>query len=229
MNTENVVKTIEWSQSEALLKTLALQNLGRPQKGKQADFAAFIRSYPDTKLSKMAVFLEGIAKRHDVSDVTSLASISEDACLFSCGPASAVEIILRHLQTLNSGGKVDALWCFLDEDKRAVAHFINQNGWYAEAFFLCNEDFSVLHLLEDNGNMLFLPAVFSRDISEQTTLAEAAGSVILQTYLPRELYGLLANKSGKKKERQNNQQKQHDELISPQDKKFAGCDNGDLL
>jgi len=229
MNT-NVVKTIEWYQSEAILKTLALKNLGRPQKGKQADFAAFIRSYPGTKLPKMAFFLGGFAKRRDVSDVTSLACISEDACLFSCGPASAVEIILRYLRILNTGGKVDALWCFLDEDKRAVVHFINQGGWYAEAFFLCNEGFSVLHLLEGDGNMFFMPAVFAQNISEQVLMAEKAGGIVLQTYLPRELYDFLANKSGKKKKKLNTSNQRHDTaLFSPQDKMLAGCDNGDLL
>ncbi len=230
MNTENVVKTIEWYQSEALLKALTLKNLGRPEKGKTKDFAAFIRSYPNTKLPKMALFLEGIAKRRDIADVSSLAFISEDACLFSCEPSSAIEIILRSLRTLNTGGIVNALWCFLDEDKRAVVHFINQGGWYAEAFFLCNEDFSVLHILEENGNVSVLPIVFAKDISEQIALAEAAGSVVLQDYLPRELYAFLANKSGKKKDKENKQLKQRGiSMLSPQGKMPAGCDNGDFL
>lgn len=221
---KNVLKTIQWSESEMVFKPLALKKFGRAKSGKTTDFAAFVRAYPRVNSPKMAAFWAEIAKCNGLTDVTSMALISEDSCLFSCGPATALEIILRHLKTLNTGGKVKALWSFIDDDKRAVVHFINQEGWYAEAFFACNEDFSVLHVLEENGGFSFVPIVFAKDISAAIAQAEASGEVFLQEYLPREAHDFLSNKSGQKKDIAMPTDKSTPEVNS-----FFQTDGGDLL
>lgn len=190
----NVIKTLDWSECGVQLTALAVKTFGHPKRSTATDFAEFIRFFAaDHKL--MAAFLEKNAKRHSFEDCSSIATISEDACLFSCKPASALEIIFRHLKTLNTGGRLPALWSFLDEDCKAVVHFVNRKGWYAEAFFSCDEDFSALHLLEGENGISFLPAVFAKDIAPYASLAEG----FLQTYLPRETFEFLSNKSGMKK------------------------------
>lgn len=218
---KNVLKTLLWSECEGVLFALARGNIRRPKKGNIANFAKFIRSFCTVGI--ISSFLEKNANRRQFGDCTSLALISEDATLFSCEPASAMEIILRHLKILNSGRRLPALWCFLDGEKKAVVHFVNKKGWYAEAYFVCNEEFSVLHLLQNNEQTLFMPAVFAPDISPYAALAEACGGHCLQEYLPREAFQLLSNKSGKKNRKK-------DEKLPPRSSPAAAQrDNEDLL
>lgn len=195
-----IIKTIDWSECETFLKALAQKNLGHP-KEKINNFADFIHSHPDINLQKWITFLQNIVARKTFNDVTNIATISEDSCLFSYQYDTATDIILRALRTLNTGGRLPALWCFLDEEKRAVVHFVQRKGWYAEAFFACNEEFSVMHLIEANNGLTFMPVVFTKDITVQSALVRDAGNIILHSYLPRELYSFLSNKSGKKCEK----------------------------
>lgn len=194
-----VIKTLLWSECEGVLFFLARENLRRPKKGNITNFAKFIRSFNTANIKNIASFLEKNANRHQFSDCSSMALISENATLFSCEPASAMEIILRHLKILNSGNRLPALWFFLDGEKKAVVHFVNRKGWYAEAYFVCNEEFSVLHLLKNDNKTSFMPAVFAPDITPYVCLTEAQGGHCLQEYLPRETFQFLSNKSGKKK------------------------------
>ncbi|MCM1323439.1 MAG: hypothetical protein NC218_04695, partial [Acetobacter sp.] len=213
--------TIDWSECEVLLTALAKESLGRPRKGKVNNFSDFIRAYAAIDLKTMESFLRDNGRRLLWSDNTSVALISEDACLFSCEPASALEIVLRHLDTLNTGGKLPALWCFLDEEKRAVVHFVNHKGWYAEVYCSCSENFSVLHLIDDEVRDVFVPVVFAEDISHFISLAEANGSYCLQKYLPRVTHDFLSNKSGKKKDKRS--------TSADAAKIFTNNDAGDLL
>lgn len=191
---ENVLKTLQWSECGELLTALAVKNFGHPKKGSVSDFADFIRSFAADR-KQMAAFLDKNANRRSFEDCSSIATALEDACLFSCEPASALEIISRHLKILNTGGKLPALWCFLDEECKAVVHFVNRKGWYAEAFFDCNEDFSVLHLLKNEKETSFLPVVFTKNIANYVSPAQG----FLQTYLPRDAFQFLSKKGGKKK------------------------------
>ena len=166
MNQE-IVKTVKWSDAKELLSALANKNLGRAKNNKPADFNEFVTAYPTVTQKRMFDFLEGIVLRNSLSDVTSLAVIAEDSCLFSAEAVTAIDIVLRHLKTLNTGGKLKSLWGYLDTDKKAVIHFINKGGWYAEAYFSSSEDFSVIHLLKTaEGQKLFIPVAFIRDMSK---------------------------------------------------------------
>lgn len=195
---EKIVKTVAWSDAKALVTALASQNLGRANNKKPADFCEFVVAYPMVSRKRMVDFLENVVLHKSLSDVTSIATTAEDSCLFSAETATAIEVILRHLNTLNTGGKLQSLWGFLDDDKKAVIHFVNKGGWYAEAYFSSPEDFSVVHLMISNrGDKFFIPVTFTRDLSKFVSKVSLTGGFCLHDYLPR-IKGDLLSKGGKK-------------------------------
>lgn len=219
-----MIKTVMWSESKALFITLAGKSLGKPKNGKPADFAEFIFSYPAVMQKKMYNFLFETARRGNLRDVTNETLMAEDCCLLSIETATAIEIMLRHLKTLNAGGRLKSLWCYLDTEKKAVVHFVNKGGWYAEAFFAANEDFSALHLLSEDGMNHFIPVVFAKDISKEVQKAGVTGGVFLHDYLPRVKGDLLSKKSHKSGKKQDEKPKG-----SRQNSGTHLFDNGDTL
>ncbi len=194
---EEIVKTVKWSDAKELLAALANKNLGRAKNNKPADFNEFVTAYPAVTQKRMFDFLENIVLRNSLNDVTSLAVIAEDSCLFSAEAVTAIDIVLRHLKTLNTGGKLKSLWGYLDTDKKAVIHFINKGGWYAEAYFSSSENFSVIHLLKTaEGQRHFIPVAFIKDMSKATAKVSLTGGFCLHDYLPRVKYDFLS-KGGK--------------------------------
>lgn len=215
-----IIKTIDWSDNKALILALAQRNLGTSKNKKADNFIDFLLSYPMVSNSKKCAFLEKIVMRNDVNDVTNIVTVSEDACLFSA-ECSVVKIIAHYIEILNTGGKVPALWCYLDCEKKAVIHFVNKSGWYAELHCLCNETFSSLHLLKINGKKHILPVNFIDGTLSAVEKYVESEDICLQNYRPRELYDLLSNKSGTKKKNK--------EQDSPQPHKIYYREKGDLL
>ncbi len=195
----NIKKTMRWSECKEILLPLAGKYLGKPKKGEPANFAKFVTAYPNVDCAHMCAFLERVSERNGIADITEIALVSEDCCLFSTEPGSALEVIAAHLNILNTGGRLPSLWFYLDCDEKAIVHFVNKSGWYAEAFFACNEDFSVMHLFDDGAASCFMPVVFTTDLERYIERAAKDGKNCLRQYLPRELYSFLSNKSGKKK------------------------------
>ncbi len=194
---ERIIKTVTWSEAKELLTTLAVEKLGRLHK-KPANFCEFIVSYPTVSRKRMTDFLNTVVLDEKLEDVTSIATTAEDSCLFSAETATAIEIMLRHLNTLNTGGKLKSLWGFLDDDKKAVIHFVNKGGWYAEAYFSSPEDFSVVHLMTSSrGEKFFIPVTFVTDLSKLATKVSLHGGVCLHDYLPR-IKGDFLSRGGKR-------------------------------
>lgn len=194
---EKIVKTVTWSDAKALLSALASKNLGRANNKKPADFCEFVVSYPTVTRRRMVDFLENVVLNNQLSDVTSMATTAEDSCLFSAEHVTAIEVMLRHLNKLNTGGKLQSLWAFLDDDKKAIIHFINKGGWYVEAFFCSPEEFSVVHLMTSSrGEKFFIPVAFIKDLSKLAAKVSLTGNFCLQDYLPRTKFGFLS-KGGK--------------------------------
>ncbi len=195
---EKIVKTVLWSDAKELLAALASQNLGRAKNNKPAGFCEFMQAYPSLPIKKIGNFLEDIISRHVLPDVSQKVTFSEDSCLFAAHDVTALDIILRYLRILNSGGKIEALWAFLDRDKKAVIHFVNKGGWYVEAFFSCPEEFSAIHLLKNSRNEnLFILVSMMPDLSKLVSRVSLRGNFCLQEYLPRE-QGDFLSKKGKK-------------------------------
>lgn len=195
---EKIVKTVMWSDAKVLLSALASKNLGRANNKKPADFCEFVVSYPTVTRRRMVEFLENVVLNKTLSDVTSMATVAEDSCLFSAETATAIEVMLRHLKTLNTGGRLQSLWGFLDDDKKAVIHFVNKGGWYAEAYFSSPDEFSVVHLMSSSqGDKFFIPVAFVKDLSKLVTKVSLTGNFCLHDYLPR-IKGDLLSKGGKK-------------------------------
>ena len=210
---EKIVKTVTWSDAKALLSALASKNLGRANNKRPADFCEFVVSYPTVTRRRMVEFLENVVLNNQLSDVTSMATTAEDSCLFSAEHATAIEVMLRHLNKLSTGGKLQSLWAFLDDDKKAIIHFINKGGWYAEAFFCSPEEFSVVHLMTSSrGEKFFIPVAFVRDLSKLAAKVSLTGNFCLQDYLPRTKFDFLS-KGGKngKSEKNGKNGKQHTE------------------
>ena len=217
---KRILRTVDWSDCVALLTILEMKYFGKPKRQKNSNFEEFIKSFT-TNRKQMDVFLAKNVNRHIFADYTERTKAIEDACLFSQAPA--LDIICRHLRALDSGKELPTLWCFLDEERKAVVHFIYREGWYAEAYFTCDTDFSVLHLLEGEDEATFIPVVFSDDIARYVALAERGGSYLLQTYLPRESFQLLSKRGGKNKD------KKKDALSSGRSSLVQQKDRDDML
>lgn len=104
------------------------------------------------------------------------------------------------------------MWGYLDTDQKSqLSTFINKGGWYAEAYFSSSEDFSVIHLLKTaEGQKLFIPVAFIRDMSKAAAKVSVTGGFCLHDYLPRVKYDFLSkggkqgkngNKNGKSQKR----------------------------
>jgi hypothetical protein len=119
----------------------------------------------------------------------------ENASLLDPSFSTAIEIVRRHLKEINSGSKDFSFWCYLDEAKRACVHFINKKGWYAELFILSELEASVIHIIDDNDEKLFIPVIFSKDISNEFKKVSIAGGRSLQHYTPRVSDGILRRRS----------------------------------
>ena len=197
---ERILKTIMWSDAKGVVVSLASKNLGRAQNDKPADFNEFIVSYPAVSRQRMSDFLNRIVLRNALKDVTNQSTHAEDSCLLDASTATSVEIMLRHLQTLNTGGKIKSLWAFLDTEKKAVVHFVNKKGWYAEAYFSSPDEFSVLHLLEaPDGQKSFIPVTFTQDLSKLMSKVGRLGGFCLHDYFPRVKCDFLSKKGRKNK------------------------------
>ena len=199
-----IIKTIQWTAESPGIFALCAKvcKLGKADIANPKNFAEFIASYAHCPLKDMNVFVERwlTNDRFKDTDVTHFATLSEDLCLFRTHGThtEALDVILRYLDTLNAGRGVPALWAYLDQEKKAVVHFIDRQGFYAELYCKTNDDFSVLHLLEHNGQKLFVPVVFTPEFSSEIIEnTKACGSYHLQDYLPREKFDCLS-KGGKK-------------------------------
>jgi len=199
-----IIKTLDWTDVSATLfqKYARLQKLGSATIAKPKNFVEFMASYPLVSLKDMITFVEKVdkhAKLKDV-DVTNVATLTEDSCLFATNgdSATALQIVMQYLKTLNTGGKVPALWCFLDDDKKVIVHFVNRKGYYAEIYCLTNENASALHLLTVNEQKSLVPVIFTTAFDDDVLQhVNELGANCLHDYLPREKYDFLS-KGGKR-------------------------------
>lgn len=196
----NVLFTFNWERHWETLFPEVRKQCGKPQ-FEPTDFVELFQAYPQKKLPKIKSLFENFINSCNLcteEDVTLMSCLLENECLFSTEAAYAIDIIYRYLTLLNNGKELKASWCFLDEEQKAVIHFVYLNGWHAEAFFLSDDVFSALHIIDDKDKIVCVPVVFAHDISEQIAKAKDEGGFELQTYLPRELYSFLSKK-GKRK------------------------------
>lgn len=194
-----------------MLATLCQKNLSKTE-----NFAQFVFGHPLPR-KRMYDFLLKAVIRKSLEDATTEAVFSEDACLFDATGLSSLDIICRHLRILDTGGKIGSVWCWLDEDKKAVVHFLQKGGWYAEAYFASNENFSVLHLLENGEQKHFVPVVFTNNLQEVSAKVASMRGIYLHNYLPRVKYDLLS-KSGKQSKKNFSSSQNNDLRTSQNDK-----------
>lgn len=200
---EAIIKTYQWTDEKLDLfkKCARLCQLGSPRNKKPDNFVKFFNAYiPNATLQSILKCVEMTEKYVDYSnpDVTHITTFAEDSCLFSTegDAASALEIVLCHLDNLGHGMKVPAFWCFLDEEMKAVVHFVNKKGYYAELYCLADENSSALHLIEYKGKKYIVPVVFTAidDFERFWTVANALGGYCLRDYLPRVKFDFLSKK-----------------------------------
>lgn len=191
------VMTASWFENEEVFKKLSN---GHTKDAK--NFGEFVFKCP-MPFARLYESLERTCRRSDVADITNIATISEDSVLFDCSCDGALDIIGRYLKILNTGGKVRSLWCFLDTERKAVVHFIMKRGWYAEAYFLSDEEFSALHITDDEYGKNIIVANFSKNISSELKKASLNDCFYLQEYLPRTTGDILGRARGSNKKKNN--------------------------
>lgn len=227
-----IIKTIQWTaESKGLFALCArVRKLGTATNAEPRNFVEFVASYPNCDLKSKTDFfrrylLNDRFKNHDVSDIATLA---EDSCLFSTSGSrtETLDTVLSYLDVLNTGGRVPALWTYLDDEAKAIVHFVNNKGFYAELYCLADENFSVVHLLEtDKETYAFVPVVFMTEFPEDiVTNTFATGNCHLRDYLPRERFDLLS-KGGRKSSGYSLPGKEH--FVSPE--KPLSADRWDTL
>jgi hypothetical protein len=200
-----IIKTIQWTAENKGVFTLCARHskLGKASNANPRNFVEFVASYRNCDLRSMTDFfrrylLSGRFKDHDV---TNIATLSEDSCLFSTSGSKTetLDIIQSYLDILGTGGRIPALWAYLDDEEKSIVHFVNNKGFYAELYCLSDENFSVVHLLETGKETYaFVPVIFTTEFPDDVVANTlATGSCHLHDYLPRERFDLLS-KGGRK-------------------------------
>ena len=210
-------KTVLWEGCKKEICTQALKILGSPVKEfPPKNFVEFISCYPGISKKAMMSFLKANLDKNCFVDASKEVYQKENECLFISGKgySTALGVILRYL---NQGNSAESVWCYLDIDKKAIVHFVNRNGWFAEAYFLSDINFSAIHLVEMENSSLFIPVVFTTDLSEFTQNVSLRGDYYLQEYLPSDIGDLLSKKSCKKP------------VINDEVTMMNGYDRGDCL
>ena len=199
-----IIKTIQWTAELPGIFALCarMSRLGKADNATPKNFVEFIASYSNCSDKDLLAFADRwlTNNRFKDADVTNYATFSEDRCLFRTHGyhAEALDIVLRYLNTLNEMNKVPALWAYLDQEEKAVVHFVKRQGYYAELYCQSADECSVLHLLKRNGQKYFVPVVFSSMLPEEViSNTKSCGSYHLQDYLPREKFDCLS-KGGRK-------------------------------
>lgn len=205
-----MIRTISFLETKAILRSL----LGRESVGD--NFNEFIMAYR-ASLFKLFDVVNRATSHDGITDFTNEILKKENDWLFSREENSAIEIIIRHLNSLNNGDKTMPTWCFLDCSKKAVVHFVNKKEWYAEVYFPDHVDSSFLHLVEQ-GNKNIIAVTFAKNMNNAYVHTANAGGYFLHDYLPREKLDILGrNKSGRGKKtsslaKQNHHKDEGDKL-----------------
>ena len=139
--------------------------------------------------------LEKACLKQNVVDAGDKIFPIENAAVLDQSLASVIEIVKRHLKGYNAGEEACNLWCYLDEAKRGCVHFIKKKGWYAEVYIFSEEDFSALHVIDDEDGKFFIPVIGSHDLSREIKKVSISGGKFLQEYSLRVTDGILGRRS----------------------------------
>ncbi|MBR5154289.1 MAG: hypothetical protein IKW58_01025 [Alphaproteobacteria bacterium] len=182
MRKKNIKTTLEWS-----LNCSKLFNSWGKGASKQAkNFNQFLFHHPlSIGKGKMYDFASNLADKCAQSNISEKVFQMEDKTMFDAS-TPFIDVVLRHIKAIEQGGEVKAHWCYLDTEKKAVVHFINKLGWYAEVYVLSDTEASYLHLFEDDmGHKVLIPVLFTKDIKKMKEKAAVEGGRFLHDYLPR--------------------------------------------
>lgn len=189
-----IIKTIDWSESKKSLSASAVKCLDQTKNSHPLGFVEFIAGYISVSRKRMCSFLSDFVKNTPLRDVTKDVVQLENACLFKPEHFSALDIIVRYLKLLNTGGKIGVTWAYLDTEEKAIVHFVNRGGWYAEVFFDAKVPSSALHLIAIGDEKHFLPVSFC-NITKLRSKLFLSGNLTLQDYFPREVGDFLSKRS----------------------------------
>jgi len=198
-----IIRTIQWPAESPGLFTLCarMSKLGEAKNAHPSNFVELIAAYENCSYQDLVSFAKRwvMSDRFKGADVTRYATLSEDRCLFATHGThkEALDIVVRYLDILNTTEKKLSPWAFLDMQKKAAVHFVDRQGYYAELYCQSIENCSVLHLLKNHGQYLFVPVVFVPELPKEVVANASLDGVCLQDYLPREKFDCLSN-GGKK-------------------------------
>ena len=189
------VMTALWSRSSEIFERVVFGNC--------KNFKNFNEFVFNLHLPANSIYstLEKVCRRSDVVDDSDKVLKIEAEALLDPSYATAVEIVKRHLDNINAGNEECCIWCYLDEAKRACVHFIKKKQWYAEIYFLSENEFSAIHVVEDGK--YFIPVLFSKDITKEFKKVSVSGGKFLQEYPLRVSDGILGRRSIAWMERNN--------------------------
>lgn len=190
-----MLKTFIWEKSKDKLNSFA-KELGLFSGTNGAiDFISFLAQCKVISVDKLKCFLEQNAIEESNEGSDDILRF-EDLCIFkSMYKMPAIDIILFYLKKLNEGEKLSSDWWYLDTEEKAVIHFTNNGFWYAEAFFECEEELSVIHTIEDENGSYVIPVLFCNHVSDIAKMARLADDSYLRTYTPRDIGDFLSKKA----------------------------------
>ena len=194
-----MVKTVIWDSCKDSLCAQAFKILGPPEKEfRSKSSVEFVSCFSNVSKNAMLSFLKTNLEKDCFIDSSLEVCPKENKCLFieGCEQYAAIDIILRYLNCNKCSNA--AIWCYLDINRQAIVHFVNRNGWFAEAYFLSDTEASAIHLVQNETLSLFIPVVFTTNLSEVEQNVFLRGEHYLQDYLPTQIGDLLSKKSGKR-------------------------------
>lgn len=193
-----MIRTIIWSDCKEALIDQASRKLYFPCFKTVENFVDFFNYLKLVSKERICNFLKEEILHPSYVDQSNVIGL-ENMCLFMGDIASSIDIVLDRLNTLNRDSMLDSLWCYIDCEKKAIVHFVRNDGWYAEIYFSCEKDFSALHFIYDDNQAEFIPVIFSTDISKYLHNVDVNGGFFLHDYFPRDIANFIPKKSFKKK------------------------------
>ena len=190
---EKNIKTISWKDSGAIFLKEARKVWSNVCKSAPAEFITFIQAMSAVSSDILSFWLDNVVNSYHLQDFTESVTQDEDACLFKTNSESPVllSIVTDYLLYYTQ----PAEWCYVDEEKKAIAHFVKRNDgvYYAELYCLGKENSSYLHFKAKGYHKILIPVNFMEGLP--LVLKNKCSKKVLRDYLPREIGSLLSKRS----------------------------------
>ena len=197
---KKIIRTFPWAENKkAIIDSAKKQFVLTTEPTTMAGFHDLMDACRYIPNSDIYQFIKQVADKNRFIDDTKVITELENRCLLSSLPweATALEIAFQPLTELSNGTHLPTLWYYLDDETKAVVHFVFHKGFYAEIFFESKVEASALHLIQTEREQFLIVAVFTPNMDAYREVADFEGGICLREHKPCEKFDCLS-KGGRK-------------------------------